>query len=237
MGHFYECPECGHEKCICPHCNICSSKPCVCIKSGETVSTPDPIPVGRVVPAQGMAPIHKGERDVRRVPRKFDSLTVEHTGELPHGPEPHGQPFVPTDEILGQGTDGGGLRMDGGKIRFDLLPPEWDQALADVCTQGMKKYDARNWEKGMEWSAMVGCIKRHMNKFLAGERYDGAEFDLEKGTTGCHHLAMAAWNILALMTYDLREIGDNNLPKEVTLQLLDRLNAVTSDMGNEINEI
>jgi len=194
--------------------------------------------VGQVVPAQGMMPNHKGERDVRRVPRK--SSEPEHYRTIGGTPEDR-PPLDPAHrlakEILGQGADGGGLRMDGGKIKFDLLPPEWKQALADVMTQGAKKYDARNWEKGMDWSSMIGCIERHLTKFLAGERYDGKEFDLEKGTTGCHHLAMVAWNVLALMTYDTRELGNNDLPKAVTLKLLNRLNAATSDMGNEIYDV
>lgn len=100
--------------------------------------------------------------------------------------------------------DGGGLRYNAGKNRIDLLPPEWTWALGDVTTKGSYKYEERNWERGMKWSIMVGCASRHVLKFLVGERYDRE--------TGCHHLAMAAWNILALMSYDLRGIGENNLP-------------------------
>jgi hypothetical protein len=118
-----------------------------------------------------------------------------------------------------------GLRFNAGKNRMELVPPEWEWALADVTTQGSNKYDARNWEKGMDWSNMIGCMKRHIAKFLAGERYDGEEFDLEAGTTGCHHLAMVAWNALALMSYDLREIGTNDLPK-LSMKLLEEVNAM-----------
>ena len=39
--------------------------------------------------------------------------------------------------------------MNAGKLRMDLTPPEWEVALADVMTQGAKKYEPRNWEKGM----------------------------------------------------------------------------------------
>lgn len=137
-------------------------------------------------------------------------------------------------EVLGEGADGGGKRMNAGKNRMDLTPPEWEWALANVTTQGSRKYEARNWELGMPWSTMIGCMKRHINKFQAGERYDGKKFDLEAGTTGCHHLAMVAWNALALMSYDLREIGENDLPKEVQLELFDRVNAETSDLGEKI---
>lgn len=117
-----------------------------------------------------------------------------------------------------------GLRFNLGKNRMELIPPEWMWALADVTTQGSKKYDARNWEKGMPWSTMIGCTDRHKTKFLMGERYDGPGFDLDQGTTGCHHLAMAAWNCLALMSYDLRGLGTNDLP-QLSIELLQKVNA------------
>ncbi len=139
------------------------------------------------------------------------------------------------EEQIGEGKSGGGMRMNAGKLRADLIPPEWEVALADVLTQGAKKYEPRNWEKGMSWSSMVGCMKRHINKFLAGERYDGNGFDVKAGTTGCHHLAMVAWNALALMSYDLREIGVNDLSKDVQLKLLLRVNADTSDLGGDVH--
>lgn len=125
-------------------------------------------------------------------------------------------------------ADGGGLRYNGGKTLMELVPPEWEWALADVTTQGSKKYEKRNWERGMDWSTMVGCAKRHLAKFLAGETYDGEEFSEEDGTTGCHHLPMAAWNLLALMSYDLRGIGRNDLPK-LPMELLASVNAVGAE--------
>ena len=121
-------------------------------------------------------------------------------------------PLTKKMEELGQNKEGGAIRYDKGKIQYELLPPEWIHALADVMTQGARKYEKRNWEKGMDWSAMIGSAQRHLNKFLAGSRYDGNRFDVSEGTTGCHHLAMAAWNLLALMTFDLRDIGEDDLP-------------------------
>ncbi len=102
-------------------------------------------------------------------------------------------------------ADGGGLRLNTGKCMLELIPPEWVWALGDVFTQGAIKYAIRNWERGMRWAICVGCALRHIFKFCVGQRYDDE--------TGCHHLAMAAWNCLALMSYDLRGIGENDLPK------------------------
>jgi len=113
-------------------------------------------------------------------------------------------------------ADGGGLRFNEEKNRLELTPPEWLWALGDVTTQGSKKYFARNWERGMAWSIMVGCSLRHVFKFIVGERYDPE--------TGCHHLAMAAWNCLALMSYDLRGIGENDIPGS-SVEILAKVNS------------
>jgi hypothetical protein len=138
-------------------------------------------------------------------------------------------------EVLGQGADGGGKRLNAGKNRIELLPEVWLWALADVMTQGSKKYDARNWEKGMDWSSMIGCMHRHLAKFQAGQRYDGPKFDKELGSTGCHELAMVAWNALALMFYDLYGIGTNDLPTQ-PVNMFVRVNAETSDLAERIEE-
>jgi hypothetical protein len=100
-------------------------------------------------------------------------------------------------------ADGGGLRYNGGKNRLELLPPEWIWGLGAVMTKGAEKYATRNWERGMTWSTMVGCALRHLFKFVCGEKVDDE--------TQCHHLAMAAWNLLALMSYDVRGVGENDL--------------------------
>lgn len=98
-----------------------------------------------------------------------------------------------------------GLRFDTGKNRLDLIPPEWEWELGLVLTAGAKKYADRNWELGMDWSKIVGPLRRHLNKFLRGERFDEE--------TKAHHLAHVAWNALALMSYDLRDIGNDNLER------------------------
>jgi len=101
-------------------------------------------------------------------------------------------------------ADGGGLRKDDGKNKLELIPPEWIWGLGMVLTQGAEKYLVRNWERGMSWGKMIGCGLRHVLKFICGERYDRE--------SGCHHLLHASWNFLSLMSYDLRGIGENDLP-------------------------
>ena len=117
-----------------------------------------------------------------------------------------------------------GLRYDKNKVRLDLIPPEWVWGLGEVLTAGAKKYADRNWEKGMKWSRVVGPLLRHLYKWGAGETYDK--------DTGCHHLAMVAWNALALMSYDLRNIGEKDIPSWGT-DILERTkkNAINPDKG------
>jgi hypothetical protein len=94
------------------------------------------------------------------------------------------------------------LRYDTGKIRYDLLPADGLEELAKVYTKGAEKYAPRNWEKGMDWSRCLGSLMRHTWKFWRGETIDPE--------TGCHHMAMAAWNALALCVYDLRKVGTDD---------------------------
>ena len=96
------------------------------------------------------------------------------------------------------------LRFDAGKPRYDLLPPDALEELVMVYTKGAAKYADRNWEKGMSWSRCFGSLMRHSWKFWKGEKLDPE--------TGCHHMAMAAWNALALVAYDMRSKGTDDRP-------------------------
>ncbi len=100
-------------------------------------------------------------------------------------------------------ADGKGMRSNAGKNQLDLIPPEWIAGLGHVLTRGAYKYERRNFERGMRWGAVMASGLRHILAFVCGEKYDPE--------TGCHHMAMAAWNMLTLMTYDIRKIGDNDL--------------------------
>ena len=86
-----------------------------------------------------------------------------------------------------------GKRYDAGKLRFDLIPAEWETALAEVLTRGAAKYAERNWEKGMSWSRCYAAVRRHLNAFWRGE-------DIDK-ESGLNHLAHAAWGCLAILHF------------------------------------
>lgn len=99
-----------------------------------------------------------------------------------------------------------GLRYNSGKPRYDLIPPEALEALADHYRVGAEKYADRNWERGLKWSE--GCfasLQRHAWAWMAGENIDEE--------TGSHHMISVAWNALALYTFAMRQIGTDDRPK------------------------
>lgn len=96
-------------------------------------------------------------------------------------------------------ADGGGLRFDEGKERVDLLPADALMELGKVYGAGAKKYAARNWERGMPYSKVLGPLLRHLFKWMRGEQIDPED--------GQRHIAKVAWNAMSLLTYELRKIG------------------------------
>jgi len=111
-----------------------------------------------------------------------------------------------------------GLRYTEGKLRTDLIHPEFLSMIAEVMTEnpdlridlipksairelglvfteGVKKYPARNWEKGMPWSKVIGPLWRHWLKWLAGSRRD-------EELPRCHHLGQLMWNAAVLLEFE-----------------------------------
>lgn len=88
---------------------------------------------------------------------------------------------------------GVGLKHDDEKNRLDLIPPVATEGIGLVLTFGAKKYDAYNWAKGINYSRIIGAIKRHL---LAIEK--GEDTDSESGLLHADHIAC---NVAFLQTY------------------------------------
>ena len=73
--------------------------------------------------------------------------------------------------------------------------------VSKVLEAGAKKYDARNWEKGIPLSRFVDSGLRHAMREKAG-------FNDEP------HLAMCCWNFLCCLD-TLERINDGTLPEEL----------------------
>lgn len=88
-----------------------------------------------------------------------------------------------------------------GKGRYDLLPPFTIHDLAVHWQKGAKKYDARNWEKGIPISEYIDSCKRHINEY-------------EMGLEDENHLIAACWNLMC--AYEtLKRIKLGILPREL----------------------
>lgn len=96
-----------------------------------------------------------------------------------------------------------GRKYDGGKLRFDLIAPEAEEALTTILTFGANKYGDRNWEGGMKWGRVYGALRRHLSSWLQGEKFDEE--------TGYSHLWHAYCCLHFLVTYEIRDIGEDDL--------------------------
>ncbi len=98
-----------------------------------------------------------------------------------------------------------GVKFDADKPRYDLIPPEIEEAIAQVLTFGAAKYGCRNWENGMAWGRPYAALRRHMNAWWAGENKDPE--------TGMSHLWHAACCIAFLTAFEARQIGRDDRHK------------------------
>lgn len=80
-----------------------------------------------------------------------------------------------------------GIKYDLGKLRFDLIPPVMERALATVLTYGAAKYGPENWKGlGDFENRYYGALRRHLDAWRDGEDYDLD--DKETGQDGSHIL-------------------------------------------------
>jgi hypothetical protein len=94
-----------------------------------------------------------------------------------------------------------GRKFDGGKLRYDLIPPFAQEAMVEVLTFGAQKYAPDNWQ-------LVPDSKRRY--FAAMERHiwawkKGEEVDPE---SGIHHLAHAMCCLAFLYEHDVKYSKD-----------------------------
>lgn len=99
-----------------------------------------------------------------------------------------------------------GRKDDGGKARYDLLPPELMEGVARVLTFGADKYGERNWEQGMRWGRPFAALMRHMWAWWRGQGRDPE--------TGMSHLWHAACCLAFLIAYEERREGTDDRPEK-----------------------
>lgn len=88
-----------------------------------------------------------------------------------------------------------------GKPRYDLLSPFALTRWANLMARGAEKYNARNWEKGMNVSRLFSSAYRHLMQYYLGDRSED-------------HLAAVLFNVGAIIHFE--ELGRedlNDMPK------------------------
>lgn len=92
-----------------------------------------------------------------------------------------------------------GLKYDGGKPKFHLIPPECELAIAEVLTFGTKKYAENSWKKVPNFKdRYYDSLIRHLNANRRGE--------IKDNESGLSHLAHAATCALFLLWEELGSV-------------------------------
>lgn len=88
-----------------------------------------------------------------------------------------------------------GLKDDSGKLRFDLILPEFEEGIAATLTVGAEKYAPNSWQHVENATERYyASLRRHINAWRQGEEIDPED--------NIPHLAHAACNIMFLMYFD-----------------------------------
>jgi hypothetical protein len=78
--------------------------------------------------------------------------------------------------------------------------------LAEVGGYGATKYERYNYLRGFPWSWSFDALCRHLLAFWGGQDEDPE--------SGLPHMAHVAWHALALLSFSLRGLGDDDRPPE-----------------------
>ena len=98
----------------------------------------------------------------------------------------------PVDALPDMGF--GGIKHDESKARYDLIPHEVLEAMAEALGFGAEKYDDHNYRKGLPYSRLFASLQRHLWAWWSGEPFD-EESQLHPLSHACACLAMLAWTV------------------------------------------
>lgn len=99
------------------------------------------------------------------------------------------------DVAVSQTATSGGRKFDGGKVRYELLPPFALEDVAKVLTYGSIKYEDENWRVVPEASRRYrGALMRHVEEYRKGNILDPE--------TGLPHMAHAICCAMFILELD-----------------------------------
>lgn len=87
---------------------------------------------------------------------------------------------------------------------MDLIPVEPLRGIAAVLTLGLKKYEGRQWEKGLEYGRCYAAALRHLTAWWNGEECDPED--------NLSHLDHAITNIMFLSEFVKKRTGIDDRP-------------------------
>lgn len=101
------------------------------------------------------------------------------------------------EEQQGANNNNCAKKYDEGKLRYDLIPPEFTEQVAIILTYGALKYGDNNWQGLDNFNdRYYAALERHLQAWRKGE-----ENDQESGFS---HLAHAATNCLFLLWKEIK---------------------------------
>lgn len=111
-----------------------------------------------------------------------------------------------------------GIKLDKGKLRFDLLDQNFLDGLAAVLTFGAEKYSANSWQniENAE-ERYYAALQRHLSAYRKGEQKDSE--------SGINHLYHAAANIMFLAYFE-----QHKKTEKTSLNDLTRIKVLTTDI-------
>lgn len=96
------------------------------------------------------------------------------------------------------------IKHDNGKPCFHLLPMDAIAEVHRVLECGATKYAPNNWARGTNWLRYWNAAARHLFAWVKGDNVDPE--------TGLSHVAHAVCCLLFILSYELRQIGEDDRP-------------------------
>lgn len=128
-------------------------------------------------------------------PDDYTSVAALHLNHRPNNNEDKMQEEITTDPKTGG--------QKGKKpLEVGAIDPLARAELGKVAAFGGEKYSRGNYLRGYDWSLSVDALHRHMLAFESGEDYDPE--------SGLLHTVHAAWHALALASFYLHELGNDD---------------------------
>lgn len=97
---------------------------------------------------------------------------------------------------------GEGRKFDAGKLRMDLIEPEWLEELARVLTLGATNHGDRQWMQ-VAGHRYEGALLRHYCKAVKGVQWND-EVDIHGKVHRVNHWAQIAINALFRMSQEMK---------------------------------